>query len=75
MCHVTVHEAQTQLATLIQKALLGEEIVIANDKALLVKLVPVNPLMHSRQVGLDKGLVHIADDFNAPLDEFKEYMS
>jgi antitoxin (DNA-binding transcriptional repressor) of toxin-antitoxin stability system len=74
MCQVTVHEAQTQLSSLIQKALLGEDIIIGNDKAPLVKLVPVHLLMQSRQIGLDKGLVEIAADFNAPLDDFKEYM-
>ena len=29
----------------------------------------------NRVIGVDKGQVEIADDFDAPLDEFKEYMS
>ena len=29
----------------------------------------------NRMIGSDKGLLEIADDFDAPLDEFKEYMS
>jgi hypothetical protein len=32
------------------------------------------PLRKRRPVGLMKGQIHIADDFDAPLDDFKEYM-
>lgn len=74
MSQVTIHQAQTRLSRLIQKALNGEEIVIAKGKVPLVKLVAVRNGNSERRIGVDKGLVEIADDFDAPLDDFKEYM-
>jgi len=74
MSQVTIHKAQTHLGQLIQKALAGEEVVIAKGKVPLVKLVAVRNGNSERRIGADKGLVEIAADFNAPLDDFKEYM-
>lgn len=75
MSQVTIHQAQTRLSQLIRKALAGEEIVIAKGKTPLVKLVAIHNGKTARKIGVDKGLVEIAEDFNAPLDDFKEYMA
>ncbi|RYE90025.1 MAG: DUF2281 domain-containing protein [Cytophagaceae bacterium] len=32
------------------------------------------PPLKQRQFGAGKGLISMADDFDAPLDDFKEYM-
>jgi len=74
MQQVTIQKAQAHLVQLIQKALAGEEIVIAKGEVPLVKLVAVRNGRSERRIGEDKGIVEIADDFNAPLDDFKEYM-
>jgi antitoxin (DNA-binding transcriptional repressor) of toxin-antitoxin stability system len=37
--------------------------------------VPVRNGKTQRKIGTDKGLIQIADDFTAPLDDFKEYMA
>jgi len=74
MPQVTIPQAQTRLSRLIQKALNGEEVVIVKGKVPLVKLVAVRKGNSERRIGVDKGLVEIAADFNAPLDDFKEYM-
>lgn len=42
--------------------------------ASMVTIGSSNLLMQGRQIGLDKDFIHISDDFNAPLEEFKEYM-
>jgi prevent-host-death family protein len=75
MSQVTITKAQAQLSKLIRKALAGEEVVIVKGKMPLVKLVPVRDGKAQRKIGADKGLVKIADDFTAPLDDFKEYMA
>jgi antitoxin (DNA-binding transcriptional repressor) of toxin-antitoxin stability system len=75
MPQVTVNQAQVQLSRLIRKVLAGEEVVIVKGKIPLVKLVPVQKVKVERAIGADKGLIEIAEDFNAPLDDFKEYMS
>ncbi|MEM7019259.1 MAG: type II toxin-antitoxin system Phd/YefM family antitoxin [Pseudomonadota bacterium] len=76
MKQVTIHEAKTHLSRLIQSALEGEEIIIAKGKQPLVKLVVVPEARQQRKLGGAKGLIEfIAEDFDAPLDDFKDYMS
>ncbi|MEH1870451.1 type II toxin-antitoxin system Phd/YefM family antitoxin [Nostoc sp.] len=74
MQQITLAEASQNLPDLIEAALKGEEIIIIKDNQPLVKLTPVSPLKHRRQPGSAKGLITISDDFDAPLEEFKEYM-
>jgi prevent-host-death family protein len=74
MQQITLAEASQNLPDLIEAALGGEEIIIIKDNQPLVKLTPVSPLKHRRKPGSAKGLITISDDFDAPLEEFKEYM-
>ena len=71
MAKFTIHQAKTQLSRLIQRALRGEEVVIANRDQPLVKLSAIQG--KRRALGLFKGKVSIAPDFDAPLDDFKDY--
>lgn len=73
MRQVNVAEAKTHLSELIQAAEAGEDVVIARNGKPVVKLVLVEP--PPRRVGFarDLGPIWIADDFDAPLDEFAEY--
>lgn len=74
MRQVTIHEAKTHLSKLIQQALSGEEIIIAKGKQPLVKLVVLPEVRQRRRLGGGKDvIVAMADDFDAPLDEFSEY--
>ncbi len=73
---VNMHEAKSQLSKLIEKALAGEEVIIARNNKPVVHLVPVesnsNELFKFDQM---KGFVkYISDDFDEPLDDFKDYM-
>ena len=70
---VPIHEAKTHLSRLIQEALDGEEIVIARGNQPLVRLVLVESARRQRSVGWAKGLVRLADDFDAPLADFGDY--
>lgn len=54
---VTMHEAKTQLSRLVERALAGEEIVIARRKEPLVRLTVIGKPEARRQVGALKGLV------------------
>ena len=83
MRQVTRDEAQAQLAELLDAALGGEEIYIEGTGTVRVRLVPVaadsgpEPVErvygHPR-FGSARGLIHMSDDFDAPLPEFEEYM-
>jgi antitoxin (DNA-binding transcriptional repressor) of toxin-antitoxin stability system len=78
MTFVTMEEAQANLPELIQKLAVGEEVVITeNDQpvARLLASAPVLTLKKTRKLGTLPGTgVFMASDFDAPLDDFKEYM-
>lgn len=69
--HYNVAEAKANFSTLVRKALQGEEVVIARDNKPLLRLVPVG--VPSRSPGSAKGLIAMADDFDAPLEDFADY--
>lgn len=74
MTQITVNEASQHLRDLIEAALNGEEIIIIKDNQPVVKLIPVSPVKRHSKFGSAKGLVTISDDFDEPLEDFKEYM-
>jgi prevent-host-death family protein len=71
MTQVTLEEAQDRLPELVAAAERGEEVVITRENQPTIKLVPV---VANRQPGSAKGLIWMADDFDAPLEDFKEYV-
>jgi prevent-host-death family protein len=73
MQQVTVDEAKDHLIDLIDAAVAGEEIVITKVGGSSVQLVPHVLKTRKRQFGSAKGLIAMAPDFDAPLDEFEEY--
>jgi antitoxin (DNA-binding transcriptional repressor) of toxin-antitoxin stability system len=74
MQQVTIDEAKARLLDLIDAALEGETVSIAKDDEHAVQLVPLREPSFRRQPGRAKGLIWMAEDFDAPLDDFKEYM-
>lgn len=70
---VNIHEAKTHLSRLIEDAVSGEEIIIARGNQPVVRLVVVESARAARTVGWAKGMVRIANDFDAPLDDFAGY--
>lgn len=69
---VTLEEAKTQLVDLVEAAISGETVVITKDGQ-QVQLVLVQGPQHP-QFGSARGQIWIADDFDAPLTDFDEYM-
>jgi prevent-host-death family protein len=61
-----MHEAKTDLSRLVERALAGEDVVIARAGVPVVRLVPV-ARSGTRKLGQWAGQVHMADDFDAPL--------
>jgi prevent-host-death family protein len=73
--NVNIAEAKAHLSALVQKALTGEEVVIARDNKPLVKLVPLEPVAGKRQPGSAKGqILFVADDFDQTPADFAEYL-
>ena len=71
---VNIYEAKTRLSELVREALAGEEVVIAKNGVPAVRLVPVRKEETKRELGFYAGKIVIADDFDAPLDDFKDYL-
>lgn len=63
-----MHEAKTELSRLVERALKGEDIIIARAGVPVVRLVPVVGRA-KRKLGQWAGRVQMADDFDAPLSE------
>jgi prevent-host-death family protein len=77
MSTVSVQEAQAKLWELIRKLKPGDEIVITENNQPVARLVPAvgRPQKKPRQPGTLRGTVkYMAPDFDAPLEDFKEYM-
>ncbi len=75
MATISIEEAQAHLAELIDKLQPSEEIVITRNAEPVAKLVTVAAPAPPRQPGLLKDkILYMAEDFDAPLEDFKEYM-
>ena len=72
MAAVNMYEAKATLSSLVERAIAGEEIIIARAGTPLVKIVPLHsaeapPKRLSGQNDLE--ISFIAEDFDAPLPE------
>jgi prevent-host-death family protein len=65
---VNIHQAKTQFSKLINAVLQGDEVIIAKAGKPAAKLVAFTK-KKPRQLGLLKGKIKIADDFDEPLPE------
>jgi len=74
MYQVNIHEAKTNLSKLIKKVVNGEEVIIAKGNKPLVKMVQIDGTKPKRKLGSAKGKIKITDDFDSPLEDFKDYI-
>jgi prevent-host-death family protein len=72
---IDINQALLQITKLLEIASSGEEIIITKNNQPMVKLVSVEPMIkRSPLFGSDKDIISISDDFDEPLEEFKEYL-
>ncbi len=70
---INIYEAKTRFSKLINKAIAGEEIIIAKSGKPVAKLVPFQKPLTDRMPGSAKGKIVMADNFDEPLpDEILE---
>ena len=79
MLNVDIMQAGDSLPELIAQSIEGKEIVISQSGKPLVKLVALNGQKLSgqkrkRRFGSAKGLIRMSDDFDEPLEDFRDYM-
>ncbi len=75
MQQVSLEEAAQKLPELFAAAMRGEEILVTANGEInaTIQLVP-RAAKRQRKPGSAKGKIWMSDDFDAPLEEFKEYM-
>ena len=66
---VNIHAAKTHFSRLVERAARGEEIIIAKAGKPVARLMPLATPARRRRLGLLKGRIKIAPDFDAPLPE------
>jgi prevent-host-death family protein len=64
-------DAKARFSELVQRAMMGEEIIVTKENRPVVKIVQIKPV--KRKPGTGKG-VWMSPDFDEPLEDFKEYM-
>jgi|HubBroStandDraft_6_1064221.scaffolds.fasta_scaffold1754455_2 prevent-host-death family protein len=77
MATITIEEAQAKLSEIIHRMQPGEEVVITEDDRPVARLATAKAAgaPKPRQPGTLRGTVlYMAPDFDAPLEDFKEYM-
>lgn len=73
MSSVEIAQAISQISELFDLALNGEEIIITENQQPLLKLVSLGSKSQRPPLfGMDKGIISISDDFDAPLEEFED---
>jgi antitoxin (DNA-binding transcriptional repressor) of toxin-antitoxin stability system len=71
---VELSQAATQLTQLIAQLKTGIEILITSDGLPVARLLPATAAPANRTPGSAKGLFTVPDDFDAPLEDFREHM-
>lgn len=75
MSQFNIAEAKAHFSELVQKAMLGEEVVIARDNKPVLKLVPLDGPKQNRRPGSGKGqILYMAADFDAIPEGFEDYV-
>ncbi len=76
MVTMNIHEVGMNLPSLIEKALAGEDVILARDGKPVARLVPYDPIGKRRVPGRYAGQIRIPEDFDETgqdlIDRFEE---
>jgi prevent-host-death family protein len=72
--NIDINQAKQQLPQLIEQAVGGNEIIITKSGQPVVRLVAITKRRDQRQFGSARGLIEMSDDFDEPLEDFRDYM-
>jgi prevent-host-death family protein len=71
MAEYKLADAKAHFSEIVQKAMLGESIIVTKENRPVVKIVAIKPV--TRTPGTGKG-IWMAPDFDEPLADFAEYL-
>jgi prevent-host-death family protein len=69
---VTIGEAKTHFSKLVRRAEAGEEIIVYRGVEPVARLAPLSK-RGAKGFGSMKGKIRVGDDFDAPLEDFRDY--
>lgn len=72
--NMSVAEAKAIFFELIKRAEAGEEILVTRHGKVVARVMPPETESVLPRIGALKEQIWISDDFDEPLEEFKEYM-
>jgi prevent-host-death family protein len=74
MANYNIADAKAHFSELVQRAMLGEEVIIAKDNKPVLRLAPLDRPRTPRKPGSGRGqILFMAPDFDALPDDFKDY--
>ncbi|MCX6410154.1 MAG: type II toxin-antitoxin system prevent-host-death family antitoxin [Actinobacteria bacterium] len=68
---VGMHEAKTNFSRLVRQANDGDDVVVENNGSPVARIVPYVEPARRRKGGFARGMIWIADDFDAPMPELE----
>ena len=72
---VSLIEAAASLNNLVEAAIDGEEVILLRGNVPVAKIMSIDVRKRRpAKAGSAKGLVWMSEDFDEPLEEFKEYI-
>ena len=69
LAQVSLYEARTTLSHLVDRVMRGDEVVITRHGRPVAKLVAAKPKRGPRKLGMLRGKIRVAKDFDAPLPD------
>lgn len=72
MQNIDINQVKQQLPQILED--IEDAIIITKQGLPIAKIVGISNKKKKRQFGSARGLIKISDDFDAPLDDFKDYM-
>lgn len=73
MQHIDISQVKQYLPQIFEKDI-HEAIIITKQGLPIAKIIGISKQKKQRQFGSAKGLIKMSDDFDGPLEDFKEYI-
>ena len=71
---VDLKQAKKHLHELVDQAAQGQDVVLTQGGKPVARIIPITRRVARRRPGSAKGLIHMRDDFDEPIEDFREYM-
>jgi antitoxin (DNA-binding transcriptional repressor) of toxin-antitoxin stability system len=74
MTQIALVEAQQRLTELVEAIGRGQEFIITLEGKPVARMSAASDVRPARRFGSARGKIEIADDFDAPLEDFGDYV-